>query len=288
MNPAGAIPGGWTSVPEWDIQPPMSAFDTIIASVLPSGLALSLARRLMKSAGLGHGGIVAKSGEMKAAAAALIRAGVQTRNPVIFDVGGNIGEWTLAAERMWPAAEVHVFEPSASHLEQLVPALEGFDLVTINPIALGVEAGEATLYKDAEITGLASMTRRDLAHVGLKMDISEAIRVETLDRYCNSHDVTSIDLLKIDVEGHELDVLSGGLTLFDERKVAVVQFEFGGCNVDTRTFFKDFFDFFDHRGYQLNIIGPGGRLNPVKRYRAFNEQFATTNYIAIRQMESSK
>lgn len=261
----------------------MSAIDTVIAAFLPSRLALSLARRLMKSAGVGHGGIVAKSGEMKAMVAALLQAGVNTRVPLLFDVGGNIGDWTLAAKQMWPDAEVHVFEPSAKHLEKLGPTVAVLNSISINPVALGAEAGEATLYKDSDITGLASMTKRDLAHVGLTMNLSETIRVETLDRYCLEKGISSIDLLKIDVEGHELDVLRGGLSLLDQRRIAAVQFEFGGCNVDTRTFFKDFFDFFDHRGYALHIIGPGGRLNPVKRYREFNEQFSTTNYVAIRQ-----
>ncbi|WP_417423416.1 FkbM family methyltransferase [Hoeflea sp.] len=261
----------------------MSAIDTVIATILPSGLALSLARRLMKSAGLGHGGIVAKSGEMKAAAAALAQARVQTRTPVLFDVGGNIGEWTLAAKQMWPSAQVHVFEPSASHLEKLSQALTDLDGVTVNPVALGAAEGEATLYKDAEITGLASMTKRDLGHIGLSMDLSETIRIDTLDHYCARHGVEAIDMLKIDVEGHEFDVLKGGVDMLDQRKVAAVQFEFGGCNVDTRTFFRDFYDFFEARGYALNIAGPGGKLTPVRRYREFNEQFATTNYIAIRR-----
>jgi FkbM family methyltransferase len=275
--------GRWTGPREWDIQPLMSAFDSIIAAILPSGLALSIARRLMKSAGVGHGGIVAKSGEMKAVAAALSQAGVVRSDPMLFDVGGNVGEWTLEAKRNWPEAQVHVFEPSAMHLEKLRPALAALKNVSINALALGAEAGEATLYKDADITGLASMTRRDLSHVGLSMDLSEAIKVDTLDRYCKDHGIETIDLLKIDVEGHELDVLNGGISMLDARRIAVVQFEFGGCNIDTRTFFKDFFDFFDQRGYAIAILGPGGRLNPVKRYREFNEQYSTTNYVAIRQ-----
>lgn len=260
----------------------MSPFDSLIAAILPSRLALWLARRLMKSAGLGHGGIVAKSGEMKAVAAALARAGGETRAPVLFDVGGNIGEWALAAKQIWPAAHIHVFEPSASHLDRLRQALATLDGVTINPVALGAEVGEAVLYKDAEISGLASMTRRDLAHIGLSMDLSETIRVTTLDSYCAENGVDRIAILKIDVEGHELDVLNGAARMFDDRRIGLVQFEFGGCNVDTRTFFRDFFEFFEARDFSIHIAGPGGKLTPIRRYREFNEQFSTTNYIAIR------
>ena len=45
------------------------------------------------------------------------------------------------------------------------------------------------------------------------------------------------DLIKIDVEGHELDVLDSGRETVS--RVWVVQFEFGGYNIDTRTCFHD-------------------------------------------------
>ncbi len=260
----------------------MSSFDRLVSTFLPPRLATAIARRLLKSTGVGHGGIVAKSGEIEAARTALILAGASTTSPLLFDVGGNVGEWTLAARTTWPKARVHVFEPSARHLEELARTVGKLAAVTVNPLALGAEAGSATLYKDTAITGLASMTRRDLAHVGLSMDLSETIKVTTLDEYCLAHGISAIDLLKIDVEGHELDVLKGGTRLFQTRAVAAVQFEFGGCNVDTRSFFRDFYRFFETHGYLIHIIRPGGKLSAVARYSEFNEQFMTTNYIAVR------
>jgi hypothetical protein len=81
LSRPAAVRDSWTSLHEWDIQPLMSAIDNVIAAFMPPGLALSLARTLMKSAGLGHGGIVAKSGEMKAVAAALSQAACNHQCP---------------------------------------------------------------------------------------------------------------------------------------------------------------------------------------------------------------
>lgn len=66
-----------------------------------------------------------------------------------------------------------------------------------------------------------------------------------------------------------------------EKRIRAVQFEFGGTNIDTRTFFKDFFSLFTELGYAIHIIRPGGRLYRLARYREFYEQFRTTNYIAV-------
>jgi len=205
------------------------------------------------------------------------------RAPILFDVGGNVGGWTVAAKQSWPGAQVHVFEPSQKHLEQLSRAIDGLKSITINPVALGATAGTATLYKDSEITGLASMTRRDISHVGLSMDITESITVETLDAYCEENKISRIDFMKIDVEGHELDVLSGAKRMIEGNSIGAIQFEFGGCNIDTKTYFRDFFHFFENHHYLLYIIGKSGKLFPIKTYTEYCEQFMTTNYIAIKK-----
>jgi hypothetical protein len=60
----------------------------------------------------------------------------------------------------------------------------------------------------------------------------------------------------------------------------IIQFEFGGCNIDTRTYFRDFWSFFNFHNFKLYRITPFG-LERITRYRQSDESFATTNYIAI-------
>jgi hypothetical protein len=93
-----------------------------------------------------------------------------------------------------------------------------------------------------------------------------------------SNDNTIIDYVKIDVEGHELDVLEGFGSIIDN--VRIIQFEFGGANIDTRTFFQDFWYFFTDKNYSLYRISPIGVL-PIRKYTELDEFFSTTNYIAV-------
>lgn len=261
----------------------MRLISSIIGALVPSLALIAVARRLLKLAGIGQGGIVAKSGEIEAMAAALERSARGRDRPVFFDVGANIGEWSTAVLARWADSELHLFEPSQNHLALLREALTGRDNAFINDCALGMEQGKATLFKNDDVTGLASMTRRDLGHLGIEMDITENIRVDTIDGYCKAHGIEHIDYLKIDVEGHELDVLKGAHGMLGADAIDTIQFEFGGCNIDTRTYFRDFHTLLGRIGFEFFVIGPGGRLNPVGPYREFLEQFSTTNFVAVRK-----
>lgn len=87
-----------------------------------------------------------------------------------------------------------------------------------------------------------------------------------------------IDVLKLDIEGHEFDALQGcGEALKSTR---VVQFEFGGCNIDTRTYFRDFWTLFNDLGFEIYRIAPIGEMQ-IFRYKERDEIFSTTNYLAV-------
>ena len=110
---------------------------------------------------------------------------------------------------------------------------------------------------------------------------SENVEIKSLNNYCKNSNIDYINLLKMDVEGHELDVLQGGQELFAKNAIDIATFEFGGCNIDSRTFFQDFWYFF--KGYDMEIyrILPREKLYKIKEYKETNEQFITTNYLAI-------
>ena len=83
------------------------------------------------------------------------------------------------------------------------------------------------------------------------------------------------------MEGHELDVLDGAKVMFANKAIDMVTFEFGGCNIDTRTFFQDFWYFFSKNDMAIYRILPNQRLYHITSYNESREQFDTTNYVAI-------
>jgi hypothetical protein len=103
----------------------------------------------------------------------------------------------------------------------------------------------------------------------------------TIDEYCTDCGIENVDLLKMDIEGHELQALKGAQNIISNQNVRVVTFEFGSANVNSRTYFRDFWEFFNDFGYQLRRMMPGGGSLAVKKYTEELEYFrGATNYIA--------
>ena len=230
--------------------------------------------------GVGSGSEVESSGER--AVFALLRSRVEG-SCTIFDVGANLGQFLGATLGSFAdvSCEVHCFEPGVGTFRRLSDRHRTAANVRLNNVAVGREPGQATLWYDTEGSGIASLTKRDLAHVGVSFDKSETVTTTTIDEYCAEHGISRIDLLKLDIEGHELDALAGASTMFGRQAIGMVMFEFGGCNIDTRTFFRDFWHFFTDRGMRLYRITPGGSLFPLDRYTESLEQFRTTNFLAV-------
>jgi FkbM family methyltransferase len=179
-----------------------------------------------------------------------------------------------------------MFEPSTTHKELYKKSFENMSNVKINYLALSNVNGKQKLYYDTPGSALASLTKRRLEHFNTSMNHSEIVETTRFDDFWKTTDTylknpnTIIDYVKIDVEGHELDVLEGFGNLLD--KIGIIQFEFGGTNIDTRTYFQDFWYLFKDKKYDFSIyrIAPNG-LIPINKYVETDEYFSTTNYIAV-------
>ncbi|WP_328328305.1 MULTISPECIES: FkbM family methyltransferase [unclassified Streptomyces] len=148
--------------------------------------------------------------------------------PVVVDAGANIGLFTLYIKRKYPAARVIAFEPVPENIRILEKnlCLHGIDDVTVHPVCLGSEPaagadftyfprlpGNSTRYPE----GLALQKTLMARHMGEERAAAAleptgiSVPVDRLsDVLATRHpEVTSIDLLKIDVEGAELDLLDG-------------------------------------------------------------------------------
>jgi len=199
---------------------------------------------------------------------------------VCIDVGGNVGNYTAGLRTAFPKADIHTFEPASVNVERLKTRFADDDHVLINAVAVSEHVGEGVLWSDQPGSGLASLGKRRLDHLGIGFEQQEAVRtIRFEDYWTNQLDRAEIDLLKLDVEGYELAALVGCGAALDH--VRVIQFEFGGCNVDTRTYLRDFWHFFRERGFDLHRITPFG-LQKMKDYKDRDEVFTTTNFLALR------
>jgi len=212
---------------------------------------------------------------------------ISSPNPVILDVGANKGDYSaLAASRLGKSSIIHCFEPSISHEERLRTLQDQYaGNVLYHPFGLSSNQGSKQLYTDREGSGLASFYDRDIAHYGLSLDQYEVVTTTTLDHWFRSSSVNRITFLKVDVEGHELEVFKGGAHLLSSGLVDALQFEFGGCNIDSKTYFRDFFSLLSMT-YEINLfrLAPGKRLVDMNTYSEALECFTWQNIVGFRNI----
>lgn len=201
----------------------------------------------------------------------------------VFDVGANAGDWTRAALRHASdrIERLVAFEPAAVHRASLASITRDDSRLLHVSLAVTDGEGERLLYSPADGSELASLTQRRLDHLGVNANVTESVRTTTLDDYTQQHAIERIHLLKMDIEGYELSALRGASRLLENRAIDVVAFEFGGCNIDTRTFFQDFWYLLVRQyGFRVGRILLDGRIAPIQRYTEALEMFSTTNYVA--------
>lgn len=129
-------------------------------------------------------------------------------NAVCLDIGANVGPMTLAmAKRMNPGGRVHAFEPAPMLMRRLQrnvalnPQLA--PRVQTHSVGLGLEEGSLYWLQSSAGHGNGRLLAR-------RAPGSIRVPVTTLDAFAQSHHVSAIDFIKIDVERMELDVILGG------------------------------------------------------------------------------
>ncbi len=198
---------------------------------------------------------------------------------LVVDVGGNVGNYSAAVLRQVPSAEIHVFEPAQSNVAKLRARFSDYANVHIVDAALSSAPGEASLFSDKDGSGLGSLIKRDISHLGATFERTETVRTLSFEDYWSDQlKRRPISIAKVDVEGHELAVFQGFGTAL--KACSVIQFEFGGCNIDSSSYFRDFWKFFKSNGFDIFRITPFGALR-IGKYRERDETFVTANYLAV-------
>jgi FkbM family methyltransferase len=200
---------------------------------------------------------------------------------IVFDVGANTGEWSRTLiEACTCSPQIFLFEPQESCVKELEKLPKAN--CTIVRAAVGDRPETRNLYSPGERAGNASLyDRTDSYFVGGNF-VARPVKIFTIDSFMTKNAIDRVDYMKIDVEGHEMAVLKGSEKAVSREMIGAITFEFGSANIYSRTFFRDFWDFFNAYGYKISRITPGGKLVEVNKYYEDLEYFrGATNYIAI-------
>ena len=192
--------------------------------------------------------------------------GTLARPTVIFDVGAHIGQSATRFLSWFPDAAVYCFEPSEESLTELRKRLNG--RVQSFQIALGSQARKARLAH----TGTSDTFR-------IAAEGEEEVTVQTIDDFCGEMAIEQIDFLKIDTEGHDLQVLRGAESMLRQGRISAIQVE-AGMNPENElhVHFDVLRRHLEERGYRLF-----GLYDQVAEWPTRQPHLRRTNPLFIRK-----
>jgi FkbM family methyltransferase len=228
----------------------------IAPNLMPVGLQRALATRdALRARGL-EAGSLRRAYEAWAERVHLLPADVDLGRSLVVDLGANEGRFSAAILAVAPSARIIAVEPAPEPRRRLEQRIGGRPNVRIVGKAVGAEPGTATLNITSHDNNSSLRRPHDDAgdvH-GEGWDVVEGIEVEvtTLDDLLGDE---AADVLKIDVQGVELDVIAGGERTLRSARAVLLETNFVSYYEGDATF-GPLHEAMQERGFRLANIAP--------------------------------
>jgi FkbM family methyltransferase len=175
---------------------------------------------------------------------------------VIYDIGANIGSWTLLAKSIFPDATIHSFEPLECHCEEFANRTSGIMGVNLHRVALGSVPDQIDMHVPdrSDASSLLPMTKACWNRYALSPKNLVPVTVERLDDFAHRETLPKADLLKLDIQGFELEALHGATQMLSHTSALLTEVSFvelykGQC------VFNDVVAFLGENGFLVHAFG---------------------------------
>ena len=185
---------------------------------------------------------------------------------IFFDIGANIGLFSLALANKNKTIKVHAFEPIPLNAKIFEASLElnYIESVKVNQMCVGQKLGdiEFSIAKDSAYSSIA-LTQNQSAVKIIKVPIT------TLDYYFDANSLQRIDIIKMDVEGAEKLVLDGAENIFSNHSIRprlVLMELYDEFLLKFNSSIEDIINLMNGYGYYSFIYINGKKINFDKNY----------------------
>lgn len=204
---------------------------------------------------IGHGRFLLDHGNANTVEAhACCEALGDIKQPRIFDIGANIGTFATWMAQAFPAGRVYCFEPQRAVFQQLAGNAALNNLYNVYTYNLGLGAEDAWIsfrepdYFASYDYGMFTLNRETYVPRG---NNTYTVEVKTLDNFMSCHQIDRVDLLKIDVEGMDVEVLHGAReTIKKFRPVIFIEYTNGIDNIRELVLAE-----LEPYGYDCQVVG---------------------------------
>jgi FkbM family methyltransferase len=150
------------------------------------------------------------------------------KSSIIFDVGANRGDVTQKYNLLFPDSKIFAFEPFPDHAQIFRSNFSLRKNIELHEMALSNIVGTLDFHvnKSSDTNSLLKSTK-----IGASSDeqcrtqSKITVNVNTLDNFCKERNISNIDILKLDVQGSELNILQGANDLLSQRKIKLIYTE---------------------------------------------------------------
>lgn len=205
----------------------------------------------------------------------------------VLDVGANQGQWAAsmiaAAARAGTDSGLTIVsvEPvpgTARMLQRAIDAHQSSTVWLLEEVAFSSRPKEVIIHVVEDGAGTNSVYSPN----GPDVECESAVTVAatTVDRYCQQSGLGVLAMIKIDVEGHDFEVLLGARETLADGKVDCIQFEYNHRWISAGRSLRDVFDLIRGTSYRLARVVPGG-LELIPSWNSELDRYFEANYALV-------
>ena len=182
-------------------------------------------------------------------------------NHSIIDVGGADGTVSIMLSKAFPNAKIYTFEPIQASFQQLSQNTSAYPNIQVNNLALGNKAQMLQMQIAERVTSsslfnINNQIEDEYLSTNIKKKNEEEIEVQRLDDIFTDGQI--FNLIKLDVQGYELEVLKGGVQILKRTKVVLIEMQNHEIYSEAPKYY-DLDNFLRMQGFELYDIVPSIR-----------------------------
>jgi FkbM family methyltransferase len=146
------------------------------------------------------------------------------KDPLILDIGANVGQSVARFRKTFPTAIIHSFEPGPDTFQTLSENVATDERVSVWNCAVGASTGRQNFEENTnpDMSSFLSLSTTGWGEVKRQ----SLVEVTTVDAFLESNRVAHVDILKSDTQGYELEVFKGAEQALRGNRIGLVYFEF--------------------------------------------------------------